>query len=91
MPFWSMLYRRALADPPVARRTGRATSTSLGAAVAEGARYASKRDWRRAARACCEAVALRPHEPRGVLQPRWSTAQRCKPYLEVKERTCRWA
>jgi hypothetical protein len=31
--------------------------------VAEGIRYASKRDWRRAARAFREAIALRPDEP----------------------------
>ena len=31
--------------------------------LAEGARYTSKEDWRRAARACREAIALRPDEP----------------------------
>jgi tetratricopeptide (TPR) repeat protein len=31
--------------------------------VAEGARYASKNDWRRSARACREAIALRPDKP----------------------------
>ena len=31
--------------------------------MAKGARYASKEDWRKAARACREAIALRPDEP----------------------------
>ena len=43
--------------------------------IAEGQQYISKDDWRRAARAAREAIALSPDMPNRVLQPRCSAQQ----------------
>ena len=60
--------------------------------LAEGARYASKDDWRRAARACREAIALRPDQPGayfnlgGALSNSGHFVEAAQRYLEAKER-----
>ena len=60
--------------------------------LAEGARYTSKEDWRRAARACREAIALRPDEPcvyfnlGSVLVNSGHYVEAAQRYLEAKER-----
>ena len=59
--------------------------------MAEGARYASKEDWRRAARKCREAIALRPNVPEaymnlaGVLFTSGHQVEAAQRYLEAKE------
>ena len=59
--------------------------------MAEGARYASKEDWRRAARKCREAIALRPNVPEaymnlaGVLATSGHQVEAAQRYLEAKE------
>eukprot|EP00964_Phaeocystis_antarctica_P112294 scaffold76485_cov51-Phaeocystis_antarctica.AAC.2 len=78
----------AESEARIAARTG----TEYDKLLAEGARYASKEDWRKAARACREAVALRPDEPEAyhnlgamlaVSEHKVEAAQR---FLEAKER-----
>ena len=60
--------------------------------MAEGARYASNKDWRRAARACREAIALRPdlpmayHNLGAVLDNSAHYVEAAQRYLEAKER-----
>ena len=60
--------------------------------MAEGARYASKLDSRRAARACREAIALRPDEPTtyfnlgAALGNSGHDVEAAQRYLEAKER-----
>jgi tetratricopeptide (TPR) repeat protein len=60
--------------------------------MAEGARYASKEDWRRAARACREAIALRPDEPAAyhnlgvALNNSEHDVEAAQRFLEAKER-----
>ena len=59
---------------------------------AEGARYLSKQDWRRSARAYREAIALRPDEPQayfnlgGSLANSWHSAEAAQRFLQTKER-----
>ena len=61
--------------------------------MAEGARYASKDDWRRAARANREAIALRPNEPSAyfnlgsALNNSEHLVEAAERYLEAKERS----
>ena len=69
--------------------------------VAEGMRYGSKHDWRRAARTYREAIALRPDEPcayaslGGMLMNSGHYVEAAQRYLEAKERYLvgseRWA
>ena len=60
--------------------------------LADGARYASKDDWRRAARACHEAIALRPDEPTAygnlgaALSNPGHSVEAAQRFLEAKER-----
>ena len=60
--------------------------------VAEGARYASKDDWRRSAKACREAIALRPDRPMAyfnlgaALSNSGHDVEAAQRFLEVKER-----
>ena len=60
--------------------------------LAEGTQYASKQDWRRAARACREAIALAPDEPEayaalgGVFLNSKLYTEAAQWYLEAKER-----
>ena len=60
--------------------------------MAEGARYASKQDYRRAARACREAIALRPDNPEAyknlgaMLSTSGHHMEASQRYLEAKER-----
>ena len=60
--------------------------------MAEGARHASKQDWRRAAKAYREAIALRPDEPSAyynlgaVLTSSGHVVEAAQRYLEAKER-----
>ena len=60
--------------------------------MAEGARYASKQDYRRAARACREAIALRPDNPEAyknlgaMLATSGHLVEAAQRYLEAKER-----
>ena len=60
--------------------------------LAEGARYTSKEDWRRAARACREAIALRPDEPcvyfnlGSVLVNSGHYVEAAQRYFEARER-----
>ena len=60
--------------------------------VAEGARHASKQDWRRAARACREAIAIRPDNPAAyynlgaALGNSGHLVDATQRYLEAKER-----
>jgi hypothetical protein len=60
--------------------------------VAEGVRYASKNDWRRAARAAREAIALRPDKPAAYFNLGAALAnsahdmEAAQRYLEAKER-----
>jgi tetratricopeptide (TPR) repeat protein len=60
--------------------------------VAEGARYGSKRDWRRAARAFREAIELSPDEPTAyfnlgaALNNSAHDVEAAQRYLEAKER-----
>ena len=44
-------------------RSAAQTGDAYDELLAKGARYASKEDWRKAARACREAIALRPDKP----------------------------
>ena len=59
--------------------------------MAEGARYASKEDWRKAARACREAIALRPDVPAayinlgGMLSTSGHYVEAVQRFLEAKE------
>ena len=65
-------------DREVAERQARhaaQTGDAYDELLAEGARYSSQQDTRRAARAFREAIALRPDRARGVLQPRCSARQ----------------
>ena len=61
--------------------------------MAEGARYASKEDWRRSARTFREAIALRPDEPvayynlGAVLGNSGHDVEAAQRFLEAKERT----
>eukprot|EP00964_Phaeocystis_antarctica_P145934 scaffold112089_cov63-Phaeocystis_antarctica.AAC.3 len=57
----------------VTRRAAQTGDKYLGL-LAEGARYASKDDWRRAAKAFREVIALRPDEPYACTKP-WYNAQ----------------
>eukprot|EP00964_Phaeocystis_antarctica_P116918 scaffold80773_cov68-Phaeocystis_antarctica.AAC.1 len=69
--------------------------------LAEAARYATKQDWRRAARACREAIALRPDHPAAyfslgaALDTSGHDVEAAQWYLEAKERfpvgSQRWA
>ena len=60
--------------------------------IAEGMRYVSKEDWRRAARTCREAIALRPDEPvayfnlGNALNASVHYVEASQRYLEAKER-----
>ena len=60
--------------------------------MAEGARYASKEDWRRAARACREAIPLRPDLPTAylnlgaMLSDSGHYVEAAQRFLEAKER-----
>ena len=60
--------------------------------MAEGARYASKEDWRRAARACREAIPLRPDVPTAylnlgaVLSTSGHYVEALQRFLEARER-----
>ena len=60
--------------------------------MAEGARYASKDDWRRAARVAREAIALRPDRPEAyyglgaALNNSGHHVEAAERYLEAKER-----
>ena len=60
--------------------------------LAKGARYAAKQDWRKAAKACREAIALRPDEPEAyhnlgaVLANSEHDVEAAQWYLEAKER-----
>ena len=63
-----------------------------GELLAEGARYASKEDWRRASKACREAIALMPDEPTAylnlgvVLSNSGHCVEGAQRYLEAKAR-----
>ena len=69
--------------------------------LAEGARYASKQDWRKAGKAYREAIALRPDDPTaylnlgGVLNNSGHDVEAAQRYLEARERypmgSERWA
>ena len=48
-------------------RTAARTGDEYEELLAEAARYASKWDWRKAARACRQAIALRPDKPMAYL------------------------
>merc|ERR1711956_138409 len=58
---------------------------------AKGARYASEEDWRRAAKVCREAIALRPNDPRaysnlgGMLSASGHHMESAKWYLKASE------
>ena len=60
--------------------------------LAEGTRYSSKEDWRRAARAYREAITLRPDKPLAyfnlgnTLSRSGHGAEAARRYLEAKER-----
>ena len=60
--------------------------------LAEGSRYALKQDWRRAARACREAIALRPDAPDAyfnlgaALANSGHDVEAAQRFLEAKER-----
>ena len=60
--------------------------------LAEGARYGSKEDWRKAGKACREAIALRPDRPGAyynlgaVLSNSGHKVEAAQRYLEAKER-----
>eukprot|EP00964_Phaeocystis_antarctica_P150637 scaffold118096_cov69-Phaeocystis_antarctica.AAC.1 len=60
--------------------------------LAEGARYASKQDWRKAAKALRKAIALRPDEPNAynnlgaMLGNSGHSVEAAQWYLEAKER-----
>eukprot|EP00964_Phaeocystis_antarctica_P158808 scaffold129674_cov66-Phaeocystis_antarctica.AAC.2 len=60
--------------------------------MAESARYGSKEDWRRAGKACREAIALRPNEPEayfnlgGWLANSGHYVEAAQRFLEAKER-----
>jgi hypothetical protein len=61
--------------------------------LAEGVRYGSKNDWRRAARACREAIALRPDRPEAyhnlgvALGNSGHHVEAAQRFLEAKERS----
>eukprot|EP00964_Phaeocystis_antarctica_P064044 scaffold38489_cov44-Phaeocystis_antarctica.AAC.1 len=69
--------------------------------LADGARYASQLDWRRAARACREAIALEPDQPlayfnlAATLANSGHKVEALQRYLEAKERypvgSVKWA
>ena len=71
-----------------AEQTGDAYSKLL----ADGARYASKEDWRKSAKACREAIALRPDQPGAyynlgvALGSAGHNVEAAQRYLEAKER-----
>ena len=60
--------------------------------LAEGARYASKEDWRKAAKICRKAIALRPNMPEAyhnlglMLSTSGHIVEATQRYLEAKER-----
>merc|ERR1712008_432786 len=60
--------------------------------MAAGARYCSEEDWRRTARVCREAIALRPNEPRAyanlglALSMSGHYMEAAKWFLEAKKR-----
>eukprot|EP00964_Phaeocystis_antarctica_P143329 scaffold108852_cov60-Phaeocystis_antarctica.AAC.1 len=62
--------------------------------VADGLRYASKQDWRKAGKAYREAIALRPDEPMAyinlgaALGNSGHKVEAAQWYLEAKERHC---
>merc|ERR1712086_1144424 len=84
-----------------AARHAEQTGDEYSELMAEGARYASKQDTRRAARACREAIALRPDRPEAYYNLGASLAnsahyvEAAQRYLEAKERhpvgSERWA
>ena len=65
--------------------------------LAEAAWYASKGDWRKAARACRQAIALRPDKPMAylnlgvMLTNSGHGVEAAQRYLEAKWSACRWA
>ena len=76
----------------LARQAAQRSGKSYHELLAEGTQYASKQDWRRAARACREAIALAPDEPvayaalgRVFLNSKLYT-EAAQWYLEAKER-----
>ena len=60
--------------------------------MAEGLRYASKEDWRKAARSFREAIALKPDDPTAylnlgsMLSNSGHSVEAAQRYLEAKER-----
>ena len=79
----------------LAERVGREaaqTGDEYDELLAEGARYASKEDWRKAAKACREAIALRPDKSLAylnlgaVLSISGHVVEAAQRYLEAKER-----
>ena len=70
------------------------TGDKYDAVLAEGLRYTSKEDWRRAARAYREAIALRLDRPEAyynlgsVLFSAGHTVEAAQQFLEVMERAC---
>eukprot|EP00964_Phaeocystis_antarctica_P105431 scaffold70449_cov54-Phaeocystis_antarctica.AAC.4 len=82
-------------DHEVAERQARHAAQSgdeCSKLVAEGMRYASKQDWRKAARAYREAIALRPDQPGAyynlgaALANSGHEVEAAQRYLEAKER-----
>ena len=73
-------------------RTAAQTGDEYDGLTAEGARYASKEDWRRAAKAYREAIALRPDEPLAyynlgaALGSSGHKVEAARRFLEAKER-----
>ena len=82
-------------------RTAAQTGNALDELLAEGVRYASKEDWRKAGKAYREAIALRPDRPEAyynlgaVLTCSGHYVEAAQRYLEAKERYLvgseRWA
>jgi tetratricopeptide (TPR) repeat protein len=82
-------------DREIAERTARyaeQTGDAYMELIADGLRYLSQRDTRRAARACREAIALRPDEPTAyynlgaALASSGHGVEAAQRYLEAKER-----
>jgi tetratricopeptide (TPR) repeat protein len=86
-----MQQREREAAERVARRAAE-SGDAYDELMAEGARYASKDDTRRAARACREAIALRPDQPAAyhglgaALGNSGHDVEAAQRYLEAKER-----
>ena len=87
---WAQQRTREIAEE-VARDAAQ-TGDAYDELMAEGARYSSKEDWRKAARACREAIALRPDEPMAylnlgvMLSTSGHDVEAAQRFLEARER-----